>query len=447
MGGCCGGGSAAAKQQRVSEMAVGDAVAAGSSADEEVRAEAAGGDLGYVDAAGSRVSKGLMHTNSMLFPAEAIEEAKKSIRLQKPINPHGDAVLVADDPLGVLMPADPVYELGMEIEYAADMKATMELTTLKQKKDTPEDEGPRFEKGHSLRFGYKTIRGRSAMPPSKPNQDSVVAFTVQGKPNMACFGIFDGHGPFGEHASHYCRMELHRTMLRVFAEKGDDIAPEDLLVECIDHMHSTFNSTDLGHSGVDPQVSGTTLIVALIVDGTVVVANVGDSRCIMGEKNSAGKSKSGKVYEMSEDHKPEQETERARVLASDAILMSEGQLRGGSRKEGKTYICRRRNGDIIYGVLFTRSVGDLDAHIHLGVSAEPEFRSRDIRPEAIQYLVLASDGVWDQMTNEQVLAKVFQIKDPLKASEEVAAISRDCWDTDRNHSRRDDITVLVVQLG
>ncbi|GBG28152.1 Protein phosphatase, putative [Hondaea fermentalgiana] len=450
-----------------------------------------------VDSEGSR--KELMHTNSMLFPRDAIEEAKRSLRLKKPIG-REDAtppVIEQDDPDGVLMTSDPLYELGMEIEYPVEMSETMTIQLLKKKKkkknsassatkadiegaiedfedtnsasaDDDDDEeaaaldevqvdmltsSPKaqpasslgdFEKGHKLHFGYKSIQGRSASPPSKPNQDSVVAFVVDGKPNQAVFGIFDGHGPYGEHASHFCRMELHKTIIAVYEEFGDDLTPKDVLEHSIARMHESFISTDPGYSGVDPNVSGTTLVVAMIVDSKMYVANVGDSRCILGEKASGNFL--GSVVEMSDDHKPERESERVRIDATDAVLMSEGELRGGLRSEGKTYICRRRNGDIIYGVLFTRSVGDADAHNFLGVSAEPEFQKRRINKKLTQYLVLASDGVWDQMGNEQVLSKVYAVRDPLSAAERIADIARDLWDTDRTHSRRDDITVCVVQL-
>jgi len=386
-----------------------------------------------------RTSKGLLHTNSMLFPVEEIEKAKKSVRLQKPVNHDGTASApVDDDPDAVFMGPDPLYELGMEIEYAPEMKDSQKLTLMKR------NESGEFVTNRSVLFGYKTIQGRTAMPPRKPNQDSVVAFRLEGRPDVAVFGVFDGHGPFGEHASHFCRMELHRTMVQVYKDLGNDASHEAVLTEAIRIMHETFIDTDPSHSGVDPMVSGTTLIVALVVGGEIIVANVGDSRCILGEmKNGEGR---GRVVELSDDHKPERESERARILESEAILMTEGQLRGGSRKEGKTYICRKRNNDIVYGVLFTRSVGDLDAHEYLAVSAEPEFKTHAIDDSISQCLVLASDGVWDQMTNETVMSKIFKIKEPLLGAEQVADLAKELWDNDRMHSRRDDITILVVQL-
>mmetsp|Transcript_10559 Transcript_10559/g.19480 ORF Transcript_10559/g.19480 Transcript_10559/m.19480 type:complete len:410 (-) Transcript_10559:247-1476(-) len=377
-------------------------------------------------------SHNLMHTNSMLFSSEAMEEAKKSLRMDKPID--WDTPASDEDPDRILTPTDCGYELGMEIEYATDMKESMKL-----RQDVGEED-PRV-----LKFGYKTIPGRSASGPSKPNQDSLVAFRIEGHPDKVVFGVFDGHGPFGQFASHFCRVELHKAMVDVY-KKNPDASPETVLHESTQHIHNTFNKSDPSVTGVDPQVSGTTLIVALVLKEKIYVANVGDSRCVMGLRSSAKDTKA-KVIAMSDDHKPERESEMERISKTDAVLMSEGQLRGGP-KEGKTYVCRRDSlGNIVYGVLFSRSIGDLDAHQNLGIESKAEIIKGSIDPSSNQYLVLASDGVWDQMTNEQVMRKVFHTEDPLKASEQIASISRDRWDSDRLHSRRDDISVLVVQVA
>ena len=44
----------------------------------------------------------------------------------------------------------------------------------------------------------------------------------------------------------------------------------------------------------------------------------------------------------------------------------------GCGDDDKVYVCRERKGDIVYGVLFTRSIGDYDAHQNLGVESKPE---------------------------------------------------------------------------
>ena len=50
-------------------------------------------------------------------------------------------------------------------------------------------------------------------------------------------------------------------------------------------------------------------------------------------------------------------------------------------------------------ILFTRSVGDHDAHLHLGVTANPEMNEHELNGRE-KFLILASDGIWDYIQND-----------------------------------------------
>ncbi len=463
--GCCASHPEAALPAPIKgEHAAPDAVGAdaarvnGSGAGEASRASGHGAS---VDGSSRRISstpKNMLHTNSMLLSSEMMEEAKRSVRMAaRPPLSEGEIALAVEskasddavlDPHGLLVASRNGYELGQEIVYGKEMTEPFKI--------------PQVLRGgqhRELKFGYTTLQGRSAggalgrgtMGPSKPNQDSLCCFRLEGHSNIAVFGVFDGHGPFGQFAAHFCRMRLHAELKKALAEQSQSRpAYEDALQTACQRIHREFNMTDVKRSGVDPQVSGTTLIVAMVVDDRIIVANVGDSRCIMGTQRAGVCEGKPVVEPLSDDHKPERESEAKRIAKTDAVLLSEGQLRGGPR-DGKTYVCRKdKLGSIVYGVLFSRSIGDLDAHTFLGIESTAEFMEAKVdRPEPpnqVQYLVLASDGLWDQVTNEEVLKVLFQCKDPLRASEALTGIARDLWDNDRINSRRDDITVCVVQL-
>lgn len=51
----------------------------------------------------------------------------------------------------------------------------------------------------------------------------------------------------------------------------------------------------------------------------------------------------------------------------------ESMVTGGD--PNKVYICRVQDGNVRYGVLFSRSIGDSDAHKHLGLISSPEIRT------------------------------------------------------------------------
>ena len=77
----------------------------------------------------------------------------------------------------------------------------------------------------------------------------------------------------------------------------------------------------------------------------MITANVGDSRAVLISKAEDSELR---VDPLSIDHKPTRMEERRRLEASAAVLMTEKQVRGVGDDE-KTYICREKDGEIIYG--------------------------------------------------------------------------------------------------
>jgi len=72
--------------------------------------------------------------------------------------------------------------------------------------------------------------------------------------------------------------------------------------------------------GPSESMAGCTANFALVKDGFLYCANAGDSRCVL--------CRGGQAYAMSEDHKPEQETERNRIYAAGGTVTGEGRVNG-----------------------------------------------------------------------------------------------------------------------
>ena len=146
------------------------------------------------------------------------------------------------------------------------------------------------------------------------------------------------------------------------------------------------------------------------------------------------------------DHKPSRPDEKSRIEAApNSIIHSEVTiLRKGDRE--KLYVCRKKGNSIQYAILFTRSVGDQDAHENLGVLADAEVRSIDLDESRDIFFIVASDGVWDHVSNERACAIVRDCgNDPHKGSEAIMERARRGWETGGS-GRRDDITVIVGKL-
>jgi len=76
----------------------------------------------------------------------------------------------------------------------------------------------------------------------------------------------------------------------------------------------------------------------------------------------------------------------------------------------------------------SRSIGDLVAS-SVGVIAEPDIYEYMLR-KSDKFIVIASDGVWEFLSNEQVVeivSKHYLKGDPTAAVEELVKISREYW--------------------
>ena len=217
--------------------------------------------------------------------------------------------------------------------------------------------------------------------------------------------------------------------------------------------HKITNDTLHANASVDTSFSGTTSITVLFRGTTMYVNNVGDSRAIVVSNSGEGT----KANAMSSDHTPYRKDERfrvmkygARILSFDQVVQNDVQnndnwgditLGDDLDEAGDPPRVWAQEGDFP-GTAFTRSLGDKVAE-GLGVTAEPEILIRRILPND-KYVVIASDGVFEFLTNQMVADIVADKENPLDACHAVVAAAYDLWL--RFDVRTDDITVLILQF-
>ena len=159
-------------------------------------------------------------------------------------------------------------------------------------------------------------------------------------------------------------------------------------------------------SSLDPELqddpAGCTAVVALVTSEKVIVANAGDSRCVL--------SRGGRAIALSRDHKPKDADEYSRILAA-----------GGYVNFGRV------NGNLA----LSRAIGDFEfkKNSELG----PEKQIITAKPDVLEYsrtyddefLVIACDGIWDCMPNQQV---VNFIRGRISEDKELAVICEELMD-------------------
>ncbi|KAM4602991.1 protein phosphatase 1G [Polymixia lowei] len=127
--------------------------------------------------------------------------------------------------------------------------------------------------------------------------------------------------------------------------------------------------------------SGTTAVVALIRGKQLIVANAGDSRCVVSER--------GKAVDMSYDHKPEDELELARIKNAGGKVTMDGRVNGGlnlSRAIGDHFYKRNKA---------------LPPEEQM-ISALPDVKVLTLN-EDHDFMVIACDGIWNVLSSQEVV--------------------------------------------
>ncbi|XP_009771243.1 protein phosphatase 2C 51 [Nicotiana tabacum] len=180
------------------------------------------------------------------------------------------------------------------------------------------------------------------------------------------FGVYDGHG--GSRAAHVCREWLHRLVIEEVVEEEDE---ESINWEKV--MRESFVKMDeeVEKNGAEMATMGSTAVVAMVSEEEVIVANCGDSRAVL--------SRGGVTVPLSIDHKPDRPDELDRIENSGGKVIN-------------------WNGHRVLGVLATsRSIGD--TYLKPYVIPDPEVKVSK-RTDADEFLILASDGLWDVIPND-----------------------------------------------
>jgi serine/threonine protein phosphatase PrpC len=140
------------------------------------------------------------------------------------------------------------------------------------------------------------------------------------------------------------------------------------------------------------------------------------------------------------DHKPDLPLEKARIEAKG------GRVFAVEYDDGVDGPARVWLGHMdVPGLAMSRSLGDAVAH-SAGVSSEPEFVEYDFNPDREDIImVMASDGLWEFMTDQEVMDIAYTTTEPRFAVDRLISESNERWM--REEQVIDDTTVCVAFLG
>ncbi|GKU93090.1 hypothetical protein SLEP1_g6718 [Rubroshorea leprosula] len=280
---------------------------------------------------------------------------------------------------------------GREILHKMKVKAFGSSTA-----DTGKGKG---KMSKHITHGFHWVKGKS----NHPMEDYVVSEFKQLNDNeLGLFAIFDGH--LGHDVAKYLQTHLFSNILK----EGD------FMTETEDAIKRAYHSTDaeILDQTVHLGRGGSTAVTAILINGQkLVVANVGDSRAVI--------CRNGVATQLSVDHEPSKEK---RMIERRGGFVSN--LPGDvPRVDGQLAVAR--------------AFGDRSLKLHL--SSEPDVKIEMINDD-VEFLILASDGIWKVMSNQEAVDTIKHLKDAQAAAKRLIeeAISR---------KSKDDISCIVVKFN
>ncbi|KAG5030139.1 hypothetical protein AAZX31_05G212300 [Glycine max] len=185
------------------------------------------------------------------------------------------------------------------------------------------------------------------------------------------FGVYDGHG--GSQVAKFCAKRMHDVIAEEWDREMEGGARWHRRWETV--FANSFERTDneILSDAVAPEMVGSTASVVILSGCQIITSNCGDSRVVLYRRTQ--------TIPLTVDQKPDRQ---------DELLRIEG---GGGR-------VINWNGARVFGVLaMSRAIGD--RYLRPWIIPVPEI-TFTARTDEDECLVLASDGLWDVMTNEEV---------------------------------------------
>ena len=236
--------------------------------------------------------------------------------------------------------------------------------------------------GKGLKYGVSAMQGwRMEMEDAHVCNTEIKGSKISLE-GWAFFGVFDGHA--GAKVSQYCAENLLNCIVEHFEDKKEDDSVVTLditkegIVEGFLTTDKKLKEEPQWSSGEDR--SGTTAITVMITPTHIIWGNCGDSRGLL--------CRSGKLEHATKDHKPYNASEKDRIERAGGTVMMQ-------RVNGSLAVSRAL-GDFDY-----KRCTDLKPNEQL-VSPEPDIEVNE-RKDTDEFLFLACDGIFDVMSNEEVI--------------------------------------------
>ncbi|XP_073028006.1 probable protein phosphatase 2C 52 isoform X2 [Primulina eburnea] len=311
-----------------------------------------------------------------------------------------------------------------------------------------------FANGRSHSSCIFTQQGRKGI-----NQDAMIVWEGFVAEDVTFCGVFDGHGPHGHLVARKVRDTLPlklSTFLNSFESKQkassanccknvefDVVDPakdtsakqkvESLWSQAFLKSYKAMDKELRSHPNLDCFCSGSTAVTIVKQGSNLFMGYIGDSRAILGSKDNNDRMV---AVQLTVDLKPDLPREAERI----------------KRCKGRVFALQDEPEvqrvwlpfDDAPGLAMARAFGDFCLKEY-GVISIPEFSHRILTDED-KFVVLASDGVWDVLSNEEVVEIVSSAPTRSLAARIVVESAAREWKSKYPTSKMDDCAVVCLFL-
>ena len=312
--------------------------------------------------------------------------------------------------------ANPLYNMN-QIHKTVELSPEIFKNTYKNFIPSNYSSKEEFSEGDIIKgYAYNSSMGNIR----DYNEDTITATKIifnndnNNEDNFYFFGVYDGHG--GSGCSIYLKNNLHK-FIKNFSKEA--------IKEAINKTEEKFLKEEaLDEKGEEKDQSGSCGIMAMIQKNKCIISNVGDSRLVVYKKNS--------VFFCTQDHKPGSNIEKERITKA-----------GGKIYQTPSLFPLYQNGkeiEIPWRVLpgrlsVSRTFGDIEAkNEKFGgnknvVVALPDITEIELNEE-FNLIVLGCDGIFDVLSNEEILecVKIVLKEKNIKEINDEVNISELCGD-------------------
>ena len=295
-------------------------------------------------------------------------------------------------------------------------------------------------------YGGVSRPGKDITGRQKINQDSIVSFTnINNIKDFNIFGVLDGHGPEGHYVSQFSAKYIPLQIINNPQIKN--ISDPDKIYEILKNnechiIMEAFLSCDeeLKNAEFNAYNSGTTCNLIIHIGNHIICAYTGDSRAIVAYNEEQDLNLNNlKSAQLSLDFKPNIPEEEKRILMSGGTVRKMKNEYGIDIGPYRVYA----QGEKFPGLAMSRSIGDLNFK-SIGIIVDPGISEYDLN-NSTKYIVIASDGVWDYLSNDIIkdIGKSYYLEDnPSQFCHQILNNSVIQWQ--KNDIVIDDITAVVI---